>query len=96
MTKKVKLTAIIEAEDNAVFDDSAINNTIGKLPIFAKTAKGYNNLVKLSSKSFLETMENQFPTCSLDDLFDNSKDLLILSGGIDSLFNALYIILADL
>ena len=31
MTKKVKLTAIIEAEDNAVFDDSAINNTIGKL-----------------------------------------------------------------
>ena len=34
-------------------------------------------------------MENQFPTCSLDDLFDNSKDLLILSGGIDSLFNNL-------
>ena len=29
--------------------------TIGKLPIFAKTEKGYNNLVKLSSKSFLET-----------------------------------------
>ena len=31
------------------------NDTIGKLPIFAKSEKGYNNLVKLSSKSFLET-----------------------------------------
>ena len=63
--------------------------TIGKLPIFAKTEKGYNNLVKLSSKSFLETKENLLPTCSLDDLFDNCEDLLILSGGIDSLFNNL-------
>ena len=63
--------------------------TIGKLPIFAKTEKGYNNLVKLSSKSFLETQENLLPTCSLDDLFDNCEDLLILSGGIDSLFNNL-------
>ncbi len=63
--------------------------TIGKLPIFAKTEKGYNNLVKLSSKSFLENKENFLPTCSLDDLFDNCEDLLILSGGIDSLFNNL-------
>ena len=63
--------------------------TIGKLPIFAKTEKGYNNLVKLSSKSFLENKENLLPTCSLDDLFDNCEDLLILSGGIDSLFNNL-------
>ncbi len=65
------------------------NETIGKLPIFAKTEKGYNNLVKLSSKSYLETKENLVPTCSLDDLFDNSNDLLVLSGGIDSLFNNL-------
>ena len=65
------------------------NETIGKLPIFAKTEKGYNNLVKLSSKSFLESKEKFVPTCSLDDLFDNCEDLLILSGGIDSLFNNL-------
>ena len=31
------------------------NETIGKLTIFAKTEKGYNNLVKLSSKSFLDS-----------------------------------------
>ena len=52
------------------------NDTIGKLPIFAKSEKGYNNLVKLSSKSFLETNEKLVPTCSLNDLFENSEDLI--------------------
>ena len=65
------------------------NDTIGILPIFAKSEKGYNNLVKLSSKSFLETKENSIPTCSLNDLNENSNDLIVLSGGIDSLFNNL-------
>ena len=65
------------------------NDTIGKLPIFAKSEKGYNNLVKLSSKSFLETKENSIPTCSLNDLNENSNDLIVLSGGVDSLFNNL-------
>ena len=65
------------------------NDTIGKLPIFAKSEKGYNNLVKLSSKSFLETKESSIPTCSLNDLNENSNDLIVLSGGIDSLFNNL-------
>ncbi|OUW49191.1 MAG: DNA polymerase III subunit alpha [Candidatus Pelagibacter sp. TMED196] len=65
------------------------NETIGKLPIFAKTERGYNNLVKLSSKSYLETKESFVPTCYLNDLFDNCNDLLVLSGGIDSLFNNL-------
>ena len=64
-------------------------DTIGKLPIFAKSEKGYNNLVKLSSKSFLETKENSIPTCSLNDLNENKEDLIVLSGGIDSLFNNL-------
>ena len=31
MPKKIKLTAVIEADDNAVFDESAINNSVGKL-----------------------------------------------------------------
>ena len=64
-------------------------DTIGKLPIFAKSEKGYNNLVKLSSKSFLETKENFIPTCSLNDLNENNEELIVLSGGIDSLFNNL-------
>ncbi len=31
MPKKIKLTAVIEADDNAVLDESAINNSVGKL-----------------------------------------------------------------
>ena len=81
---KVGTQPIIGSQINFKYSE-----TIGKLPIFAKTEKGYNNLVKLSSKSFLENKENLLPTCSLDDLFDNCEDLLILSGGIDSLFNNL-------
>ena len=54
-------------------------DTIGKLPIFAKSEKGYNNLVKLSSKSFLETKESFIPTCSLNDLNENNEDLIVLS-----------------
>ena len=81
---KVGTQPIIGSQINFKYSE-----TIGKLPIFAKTEKGYNNLVKLSSKSFLETKENLLPTCSLDDLFDNCEDLLILSGGIESLFNNL-------
>ena len=69
--------------------DFKYNDTIGKLPIFAKSETGYGNLVKLSSKSFLEPYEKDSSNCSIDDLFKNSKDIIVLSGGIDSLFSNL-------
>ena len=69
--------------------DFKYNDTIGKLPIFAKSETGYGNLVKLSSKSFLEPYEKNSSNCSIDDLFKNSKDIIVLSGGIDSLFSNL-------
>ena len=81
---KVGTQPIIGTQINFRYGD-----TIGKLPIFAKSEKGYNNIVKLSSKSFLETKENSIPTCSLNDLNKNNEDLIVLSGGIDSLFNNL-------
>ena len=49
--------------------------TIGKVPIFAKTSKGYNYLVKLSSKSFLENNNNEVPHCLIKDLL-NCKDIM--------------------
>ena len=61
---KVGTQPIIGSQINFKF-----NEVIGKLPIFAKTEKGYNNLVKLSSKSFLDAKENEIPNCSLNDLF---------------------------
>ncbi len=64
-------------------------DTIGKIPIFAKTELGYNNIVKLSSKSYLGTKDKEVPHCLIEELFDNNRDILVLSGGIDSLFSNL-------
>tara|TARA_Y100001970_G_scaffold284531_1_gene402089 strand:- start:5051 stop:8479 length:3429 start_codon:yes stop_codon:yes gene_type:complete len=81
---KVGTQPIIGTQINFKYSD-----TIGKIPIFAKTEFGYNNLVKLSSKSFLETKEKEVPHCLINDLFINSKDIIVLSGGINSLFSNL-------
>ena len=81
---KVGTQPIIGTQINFKYSD-----TIGKLPIFAKTELGYGNLVKLSSKSFLESNEKEVPNCSIEELLKNSKDIVVLSGGIDSLFSNL-------
>ncbi len=64
-------------------------NFTGKMPIFAKSEKGFRNLTKLSSKSYLEVEKESKPYCTIDDLISNNEDLIILSGGIDSLFSNL-------
>ncbi len=81
---KVGTQPIIGTQINFKYSD-----TIGKIPIFAKTELGYSNLVKLSSKSFLESQESEVPHCSIEDLIKNNKDIIVLSGGIDSLFSNL-------
>ncbi len=67
-----------------------IDNTIGKLPIFAKTMDGYKNLTKLSSISYLESETNLEPHCELDDLYNNSDGLVVLSGTIYDLVGKLF------
>ncbi len=81
---KVGTQPIIGTQINFKYSDS-----IGKLPIFAKTSLGYNNLVKLSSKSFLDTNEKEIANCSIEELYNNSTGLIVLSGGLDSLFSNL-------
>ena len=65
------------------------NDAIGKIPIFAKTEDGFKNLIKLSSKSYLDVKENEEPHCSIEELFNNKKDLIVLSGGINCLLSNL-------
>ena len=47
----------------------------GKLPLFATSEKGYKNLIKLSSKSYLENDSMSEPHCSLKDLKNFQEDL---------------------
>ena len=46
-------------------------NYIGKIPLFAKSLEGYKNLIKLSSKSFLQVSDNEEPHCTVEDLEKN-------------------------
>ena len=81
---KVGTQPIIGSQINFKYKD-----IIGKLPIFAKTELGFQNLTKLSSKSYLEVKENSEPHCLIEDLFKNNEDLIVLSGGLDSLYSKL-------
>ena len=51
-------------------------NNIGKIPIFAKNLEGYKNLIKLSSKSFLEIKDDEESHCKIEDLEKNCQGLI--------------------
>ena len=64
---------------------------IGLLPLIAKTEIGYKSIVKLSSKSYLDSNELPEPCCQFEDLIKNYKDIILLSGTINGLFGKLFI-----
>ena len=66
------------------------NGSEGKIPLFAKNLEGYKNLIKLSSKSFLEIKENEDPHCDIEDLEKNYTGLILLSGSFDGLIGRLF------
>ena len=66
------------------------NDVIGSVPIIAKNSDGYKELINLSSKSFLDKSDIDEPHCNIESLFDSSKNLIILSGGINNLSGSLF------
>ena len=62
----------------------------GKIPLFAKNLEGYKNLIKLSSKSFLEIKDDEEPHCKIEDIESNYKGLILLSGSFDGLIGKLF------
>ena len=82
---KVGTQPIIGTQINFNFKGS-----IGKLPIFAKSASGYKSLTKLSSKSYLEIDNLSDPQSSIDELIINNKDLILLSGNQYGFFGNLF------
>ncbi len=67
-----------------------VNDIIGKVTLYAKSEKGYKNLTKLSSISYLKNKENEDPACELTDLIDNNNDLILLTGNYRDLFGKLF------
>ena len=62
----------------------------GKISLFAKNLEGYKNLISLSSKSFLDVKEDQTPHCTILDIKNNSKGIIILTGSLDGFFGKLF------
>ncbi len=60
-------------------------NTYGLIPLIAKNYVGYKNIIELSSKSYLENVDNDQPHCSIDDLIKYSDGLIVLSGAVNNL-----------
>jgi len=82
---KSKTQPIIGTQINLQYKDH-----IGKIPLFAKDLEGYKNLIRLSSKSFLEIEDNEEPHCKIEDIENNYKGLILLSGSFDGLIGKLF------
>ena len=65
-------------------------NIIGKVTLYAKSEEGYKNLTKLSSLSYLKSKEIEDPSCEINDLLNNNKDLILLTGNYRDFFGKLY------
>ncbi len=65
-------------------------NIEGKITLYAKTEEGYKNLTRLSSLSYLNTKGDENPGCKFEDLTDNNKDIILLTGNYRDFFGQLF------
>ncbi len=65
-------------------------NNYGVIPLIARNYKGYQNLIELSSKAYLENHNNDNPHCSVEDLLKFGDGLIVLSGSINNLIGNLF------
>ena len=63
---------------------------MAKFLYLLKDLEGYKNLIKLSSKSFLEIKDNEEPHCKIDDIESNCKGLILLTGSFDGLIGKMF------
>ena len=65
-------------------------NTYGLIPLIAKNFNGYKNIIELSSKAYLENVDNDQPHCSIEDLTKYSDGIIVLSGAINNLIGNMF------
>ena len=67
-----------------------ISDIIGKVTLYATSEKGYKNLTKLSSLSYLKNDLIKGPSCVLKDLTENNEGLILLTGNYTNFFGQLF------
>ena len=65
-------------------------NEIGLLTLIAKNKIGYKRIIELSSKSYLDRKETESAYCQFDDLFEDNKNIILMSGTINGLFGKMF------
>ena len=65
-------------------------NNYGLIPLIAKNESGYQNIIELSSKSYLNNKSLNSPNCNFEDLLKFNKDVIVLSGSINGLIGKLF------
>ena len=68
----------------------SLENCTGKLPLFARSSNGYKNLIKLSSRSYLDSDEKTDAHCKISELKNINDGLILLSGNHHGLFGKLF------
>ena len=61
-------------------------NNFGKISLYATSEIGYKNLTKLSSNSYLNNKDSNYPFIEIDDLISNSEDIILLTGNYRNFF----------
>ncbi|MDC0433536.1 DNA polymerase III subunit alpha [Pelagibacteraceae bacterium] len=64
-------------------------DVIGRVTLYATSEEGFKNLTKLSSLSYLKNDSTNVPSCDLNDLILNNKDLILLTGSYYNFFGKL-------
>ncbi len=68
----------------------SFENEIGLLPLIAKNSKGYQKIIELSSKSYLENDGISLNHCKFEELLNIGNEIIILSGSISGLIGKLF------
>ena len=82
---KIGTQPIIGTQINFKYKD-----TLGLLPIYALSEKGYKRIIELSSMSFLNNDDLSEPHINFEELFNKNDDIAIFSGTVFGLFGALF------
>ena len=67
-----------------------VSDITGKVTLYATSEKGFKNLTKLSSSSYLKNNLMTDPSCNLKDLTENNEDLILLTGNFTNFFGKLF------
>ena len=87
---KVGTQPIIGSQINILYE-----NILGKISVYAQSEKGYQNLTKLSSLSYLKNKKIQEPYIEMTDLVKNNEDLILLTGNYNNIIGKLFYLNKD-